>query len=348
VVKGPHVVTLMEVPIPKPQEGEVLVETMSVGICGTDLEIIDGNMGYFTSGMAKFPVILGHEWSGTVVALGADVTGFKIGDRVVGETAVPCWECDFCSSGGYNRCPTRTETGIMNRQGALAEYLTFPVTSLHRISAEVPYQTASLIEPSAVAVNAVRRVDVKDRDVVVFGDGPIGLLVLQVARRCYDARRVVVVGATPHRLNKATELGADAVINVATVKGSDIRSALLPCFGGVLPEICIEATGNVAAASMAVDSVRPGGRVIMLGVFSGQTIPLNLDRVVLEEVSLQGVVGSPGVWPATIKAIEQGKIDPSRIVSHRFRLDQLTEALALLRRRDDNVIKVTIDMTAKK
>eukprot|EP01116_Phalansterium_solitarium_P021881 TRINITY_DN700_c0_g1_i1.p1 TRINITY_DN700_c0_g1~~TRINITY_DN700_c0_g1_i1.p1 ORF type:complete len:252 (+),score=30.32 TRINITY_DN700_c0_g1_i1:35-757(+) len=196
VISGAHTISLQEIPIPSPQDHEVLIKVKAVGICGTDLEVLEGSMGYFTAGKAEFPVVPGHEWSGEVVSAGSKVQDFAVGDRVVGETAVPCWSCDYCASGRYTRCATRTETGIMHRQGACAEFIAFPARSLHRVADSVPFRTAALIEPSAVAVNAVKNSVQPGEFVVVLGDGPIALLVLQAAKNCIGARRVALIGNT--------------------------------------------------------------------------------------------------------------------------------------------------------
>ena len=173
---------------PDPLGPDDAASLLATGICGTDVEIFHGTMPYYTGGMASYPVVPGHEWVGEVVEAGPGVTSFKAGDRVVGECSVGCMTCTTCIAGDYHRCPHRTETGILNRNGGFAEFITFPSLFLHQISPSVPIESAAMVEPAAVAFNGVRRAEVSPHDeVVVFGDGPIGLLVAMMARA--SARR---------------------------------------------------------------------------------------------------------------------------------------------------------------
>ena len=212
VISGPGRADLRDVAPDPLGPGDVRIRLLATGICGTDVEIFDGTMPYFTGGMASYPVIPGHEWVGEVVEAGAAVTAFRPGDRVVGECSVGCMACATCLAGDYHRCAHRTETGILNRNGGFAEEMTFPSLFLHHISPSVPVECAAMVEPAAVAFNGVRRAEVSPRDeVVVFGDGPIGLLVAMMAS-AFGAARITVVGGMPHRLALARTLGADAVV----------------------------------------------------------------------------------------------------------------------------------------
>jgi len=331
VISGPGQAELRTVAPDPPGPGDVLVRLLATGICGTDVEIFDGTMPYFTNGMARYPVIPGHEWVGEVVETGTAVAGFRSGDRVVGECSVGCMACDTCRAGDYHRCAARTETGILNRNGGFAEYVTFPALFLHHIAPSVPIECAAMIEPAAVAFNGVRRAGVSPRDdVAVFGDGPIGLLVAMMAR-AFGAARVTVVGGTPHRLALARALGADAVVDIHATP--DVAAALRDG-GGAAPGVAIEATGNPAAVETAIASVATGGRIVLLGLFAGQrSAGLDLDRLVIGEVSLRGALGSPGVWPDVIRLVESGRIDPSPLVSDTLPLARFVDGIARVKAR---------------
>jgi len=331
-------------------------------LCGTDLELFFGDMSYYTSGLASYPIIPGHEWVGEVVLMGdSDVQSrkqqtctpdstfrgkevIKVGDRVVGETAVPCWSCDTCDSGNYHRCPQRQETGIMNRSGAFANFISAPLRSLHKIDSSVPFTTACLVEPLSVALNALKISGVdggQTRFLVVYGDGPIGLLVLLVAK-AMGVRLVVVVGATPTRLEKAKELGADGVIDVTSLQDKSPVDAIMAFGEGRLGDVVIEATGNPAAVPHALHSVKVGGRLTLLGVFSGKQASLDLDKIVIGDITVRGTIGSPGVWRETIELIESGRVKPAPIVSHTFTLAEYPKALDAVHRRLPGVIKAVI------
>ena len=339
VIAAPKTVRLETRPERPPAPGQVAIRVLGTGICGTDLEIFDGTMPYFTAGMARYPVVPGHEWVGEVLSCGDGVEGFSAGDRVVGECSVGCMRCAVCLSGNYHRCPNRTETGILNRAGAFAEQIEFPALFLHRISARVPIEAAALIEPSAVAFNGVRVAAVTPRDsVAIFGDGPIGLLLLQMAR-AFGARSVGVVGGTPRRLALAERLGADFTVDIA---GGRPGPRIVEAFGGERPSVIIEATGNPAAVNEAVACVQPGGRVVLLGLFAGRKADgVDLDRIVTGDITLRGALGSPGIWPDVIALVESGRVDPAALVSDRLPLESFEKGIGMVAARA--AVKVVIE-----
>ncbi|MCX5516706.1 hypothetical protein C3941_17645 [Kaistia algarum] len=339
VINGPKRVAIEEFPDVSPAPGQVSIRVLATGICGTDVEIFDGTMPYFTSGMAHYPVVPGHEWVGEVLACGDGVEGFAAGDRVVGECSVGCMHCAVCLSGRYHQCPNRTETGILGRRGGFAERIEFPALFLHRISKSVPLQAAALIEPAAVAFNGVRLAAVSPRDdVAIFGDGPIGLLLLMMAR-AFGARRVSVVGATPHRLALAERLGADAAIDVADGR---VAERLAEIGDGRRPGVVIEATGNPAAVNAAIAAIAPGGRLILQGLFAGRKADgIDLDRIVTSDIEIRGALGSPGIWPDVIALVETGRVDPGALVTERLKLSEFERGIGLVTSR--SAVKVVVE-----
>ncbi|OLT14667.1 hypothetical protein BJF78_17695 [Pseudonocardia sp. CNS-139] len=157
VLTGPGALELRAVPRPEPGPGDLLVHPDAVGVCGTDLELFSGAMTYLASGFTAYPIVPGHEWTGVVAAVGAGVTGFAAGDRVVGECAIGCGVCPRCAAGSHHLCPDRTETGIARRAGGMAGHLVFPAASAHRLPAGADPADAALVEPLSVAYRAVRR-----------------------------------------------------------------------------------------------------------------------------------------------------------------------------------------------
>lgn len=330
VISGPGQAALHEVELPAPANDEVRVRVLATGCCGTDVELLEGTMPYFASGMGKYPLIPGHEWTGEIDELGSDVHGFRVGDRVVGECSCGCMRCERCRAGNYHRCAYRTETGVLNRAGGFAEYMNFPATFLHRISKQVPLESACLVEPAAVAFNGVRKAQVTPTDdVAIFGDGPIGLLLVMMAR-AFSARSVTLVGASAQRLAIGSKLGADMLINL----NERPASASLGEGRDIAPSVIIEATGNPASILEAVNSAAPGARLVLQGIFAGRTLNnLNIDRVVINEISVQGALGSPGLWPDVIRLIERGRVNPSQLVTEMLRLDQYHRAMQMVRER---------------
>lgn len=331
MISGPGRAEVTEVAAPPLASEEVRIKVLATGCCGTDVELFEGTMPYLTSGLARYPVIPGHEWVGEVCEVGAEVRGFEVGDRVVGECSCGCMRCERCHAGHYHRCAYRTETGILNRAGAFAEYLNFPAMFLHRVSKDVSVESACLIEPAAVAFNGVRRAEVSPRDdVAIFGDGPIGLLLLMMAK-AFGARSVALVGATAERLALGAKLGADVIVNVREESAS---VALTRHGHEALPSVILEATGNPASIVEAVNAIAPGGRIVLQGIFAGQKLDgLDLDRIVVNEVTVQGALGSPGVWPDVIRLIESGRINPGVLVTEVLGLGDYHGAIERVKRR---------------
>ena len=331
VIEGPHRAILRDIALDHLPAAQVRVQVLATGVCGTDVELLEGSMPYLTSGQAKYPFIPGHEWVGEVSDVGADVTGFAVGDRVVGECSCGCMRCERCQMGQYHRCASRTETGVLNRPGAFAEYIDFPALFLHRVSKDIPVESACLIEPAAVAFNGVRRAAVSPQDdVAILGDGPVGLLLLMMAK-VFGARSLTLIGASAERLAMARKLGADAIVNV---REESAVAALAHGNRGTLYSVVIEATGNPHAIHDAANVVAPGGRIILQGIFAGQKLDgLELDRIVVNEVTIQGVLGSPAVWPDVIRLIESGRIDPGVLVTDELGLVDYLSAIDRVKRR---------------
>jgi len=330
-VKGPKVAELVELPAPKFTESEVAIDILAVGICGTDIEIIDGNMAYYTSGQANYPIVIGHEWVGAVTALGADVSGFEVGDHVVGEVSIGCRSCPQCLSGAYHRCPNRTETGVMERDGGLAEKIVCPAWSIHKISKDISVGAAALVEPTAIAYNGVRLAGVSPGKIVaIIGDGPIGLLLLQVSK-AFAADKVVVIGADNERLALAATFGADAVIDSRTENVLDLVNSTLE---GKLVDVVFEASGNPKGLDSAIDIASPGAIIVLQGL-CGCRPPsgFDLDSIVVNDLTLRGALGSPGIWPEVVGLIESGRVDPAKIVSHDMPMSKFEDALQIVKSR---------------
>jgi L-iditol 2-dehydrogenase len=330
MVSGANSTSIVNIPTDSLAPAEILVRILATGICGTDVEIVTGTMAYFTAGLASYPVIPGHEWVGEIVKLGSEVDTVAIGDRVVGECSIGCMKCERCRLGNYHRCVSRTETGILNRKGGFAEFITFPAAFAHKISTDVPIEVACLVEPTAVAFNGVRLGEVTPgTSVAVFGDGPIGLLLAQMAR-VFGAQSVVLIGMNPERLRFADRIGASMVLDASR---EDINFMLLKHLGE-LPSVVIEATGNPAAVVSAIQATAPGGKLVLQGLFAGQPVSgLDLDRVVVGDISIRGALGSPGVWPQVVRLIESSRIDPRVIISDIMRLSDFDKGVDLVRER---------------
>ncbi len=335
---GPGDCRLEEIDTPEPGPEEVLVKVKAVGICATDVEIYDGVMFFFTSGRSRTPITPGHEWSGEVVSLGAEVTGFKPGDRVCGECSIGCRQCDFCKKGLYNLCPDRTETGILNRDGAFAEYIAFPFHYLHQCN-DLSFEQACCIEPIGVAVYAVKRSRVSPEDiVVVFGVGPIGLFIVQVAR-AYGAGKVIAIDLIDDRCELALSQGADAAINPSR---EDAVQCLAELTHGRMADVVFESSGKAAALESIPALLAPGGRVGVVGLTGGERVNLDFDPLVVNNITLRGTVGGPNCWNEAIDLVGRGQVVPA--ITHRLPLSQFTKAITLTKTKQDGAVKVILTL----
>lgn len=325
LLTGPGQLHLAEVSARTPGSTELVIRPDAVGICGTDLELLAGTMAYLADGFARYPLVPGHEWTGIVTAVGAEVAGLSLGDRVVGECSIGCGCCTRCAEGAYHLCPRRRETGIVGQDGALATTLVFPAAAAHRVPKTVPREDAALVEPLAVAYRALRRVGVGPDDALgVVGAGTIGLLCALTAR-ALGVAAVHVLEADPARRRRA------AALNLSVVSEPD----------GRLPRV-VDASGTPAGASAALRLCSEGGTVGLVGLTGSDATAVDLDSIVVRDITLHGCLGSPHVWPDVIELVAQGAVRPSVLVTHRFPLEDVAAAFELAARRDVGLGKILV------
>jgi L-iditol 2-dehydrogenase len=323
---------------PIPSADEALIRIRAVAICGTDLEILLGTMFYYTNGLAHYPIIPGHEWSGEVIAVGSTVSNVQVGDRVVGECTVACGSCDDCRRGWYNLCPNRRETGILNLDGGFAELMAFPASFLHKIDG-ISYAEASMVETTAIAVYAIQQAKVTPADrVAILGPGPVGLQALQVAR-AFGARQVVTIGGRSSRRQLAEQLGAEEAL---ATDDPDLQQRVQSLTGNRGYDVVIEATGNPTVTRSLLNYIRPHGRIVMTGLFNSQKGELDLDALVTNNITLQGSLGSPNVWDDTIHLLEMGVVRAAPLISHRFSLAEVKSAMRLMASKQPDLVKVVL------
>ncbi len=303
--KEPHSVELREVPIPEIGEEDVLFKVQAVGICGSDLHQYAGKQSW----PVNYPVVLGHEFAGFVAKTGSRVTGFQEGDRVVSETAaVLPSDSAFIRQGLYNLDPKRLGFGY-GVNGAMAPYVKVPARCLHRVPSALALEKAALTEPCCVAYNAVCvHSHIRPGDsVAVIGPGPIGLLCASMAKLC-GAGYLVVVGipADAKRLTVAKAIGADMTLGG---QGEDVAEWVKNFGDGYGLDLVIDAAGVSASLKLALDMVRPGGRITKVG-WGPQPLNFSLDPLVQKAVTLQGSYSHNWpIWEKVISLLASGKID---------------------------------------
>ncbi len=341
VVKGPMDISFVEKETGQPGAGEALIKVKAAGLCGTDAEVLGATLIYYTSGMAKLPITPGHEWSGEIVALGPDVTGFKVGDHVTGECTVNCGHCSQCVSGHANLCPNRTETGVMNRDGGYAEYITFPVTHLHKFS-KLSFEEAAVIEPSCISVNSVIRGKVGPRDnVLVIGPGPIGLLAAQAAKNVFGAKRVILSGTRDERLVRAKNY-TDGVINI---RREDLKERIKELTNGEGIDVVLEAAGAPSSFDDIKGILRPAARIVLCGFFGSKQAHCDWDYISTNDIEIIGSLSSPGIWDFVIECLESGRMSADNVISHVLPMkskDEFMTAFDIMESRKENVCKIVL------
>ena len=271
--KGVGFIEVRDVQEPRPASGEVKIKIAACGVCGSDIHVRHDTFPYWP------PVILGHEFAGTIVELGPDCKYTKLGERVVAEPHTrACGQCHLCRTGNIQICPEKRSPG-WGIDGGMTEYICYPERLLHRIPKAMTWDQAAVVEPTANAVtDLLERTGVIAGDfVVVQGPGPIGLTVAMVARAA-GAREVAIIGTTGDvelRLAKARELGFDNLINIGE---SDPIEVILDQTSGLGADVVVECSGSPEAIPVTVDLVRKMGRICVIGLTGGKNVELPWDK----------------------------------------------------------------------
>ncbi|HEX6794536.1 MAG TPA: alcohol dehydrogenase catalytic domain-containing protein [Casimicrobiaceae bacterium] len=321
--------------IPHPRAGprEMVIRIGACGICASDCKCWSGaKMFWGGNGAAswvKAPVVPGHEFFGYVEELGegaAEHFDVTIGDRVIAEQIVPCERCRYCRSGKYWMCEVHNIFGFQREvaDGGMAQYMRIPATALvHRIPPELPLEDAAIIEPLACAIHAVTRGDIQLDDVVVIaGAGPIGLMMVQVAK-LKTPRKLVVIDMVDERLALARRYGADVTINP---KNDDALGIVKRLTSGYGCDVYIEATGSPSGATQGLELIRKLGRFVEFSVFGKDTTAdwsIIGDR---KELDVRGAHLGPYCYPIAIDLLSRGLVTSKGIVTHDYPLERWDEA----------------------
>ena len=328
---------LADVPEPEVAPNEALVQVRACGICGSDVHGYDGSTGRRIP-----PVIMGHEASGVISRVGSEVEGLSEGDRVTFDSMISCGRCYFCGEGRPNLCDNRRVLGVScdeyRRDGAFAEYVNVPQHIIHKIPDDVSFEHAAMVEPVSVAVHAVNITPLGLADsALVVGAGMIGLLTVQ-ALRAAGCGRIISVDLEDDRLALARRAGADETINS---RGADVAAVVREMTDGRGVDVALEAVGAAPTVKMAVDSVRKGGSVTLIGNVS-PTVEFGLQSVVTREVSLFGSCASSNDYPACLELMSRGVIDVAPMLSAAAPLDRGPEMFERLYNKEPNLTKVIL------
>jgi L-iditol 2-dehydrogenase len=331
VLTGPKQFALVDLPVPTPGPGEVLIRVTAVGLCGSDLHSYrEANIGG-TAVPAGY--ILGHEFGGIVAALGAGVTDRRIGQRVAVDPAVPCGHCEYCINGRMNLCQAMVFTGHPPHLGALREFMAHPAHATTPIPDSISDADAALLEPLGVALHALDLAQVQlGESVAIQGCGSIGLMMVQLARAA-GAGRILALDVLQERLDLACRLGATEAELV--YPGQAIEAEPV--------HVVLEATGSSEAMQRSVDIARVGGRIVYVGIPDGDRVAFRASTARRKELLVQFARRMKHMYPRTIALVDTGVVDLKPIHTHTLPLREISRAFALFSERQDHAIKVIVN-----
>lgn len=338
VIERPHEASWVEVETPTPAAGDVLVRSHAAGVCRTDLEMFTG--GLTDPRWVRFPLVPGHEWTGTIAELGEGVTEFEVGDRVVCEGMIPCNRCRRCKEGSTQLCLNYDQIGF-TREGGYGEYVRAPRHVVHRLPQDVSFAAGVLIEPASCVLRGLERARPRPGDTIgVIGVGTLGSLAVALARLSSPGA-LVAYGMREEELEMARRLGATATVHVAD---EDAVAATRGLVGTGL-DLVVETAGAAAAVDLATQLVRPGGRVVLLGIAgAGRMLEIPADRIMFADMDVIGSCSYPtSSWSNVVRLLEHGLVDFEPIVTHRFPAAQFADAFAVLEERRGTVAKVLLE-----
>ena len=336
VYHGPKDMTIENWELPTPAPGQVRLRTAFCGICGSD---VHGWLGI--TGRRTPPMVMGHELSGIVDALGEGVTGWKIGDRVTVQPTFSCNSCDYCKEGLNNICPTREFMGALSCNGAFMDAFCVPAENLCKLPDNLSLEVGALIEPFAVAYRGVRHAgDISGKTVMICGAGTIGLMVLKVCKML-GAKTIVIVDLSDDRLKLAKQHGADVLINGK----SDISAALTAHGIRDQIDVAIEAVGVSPTVQQTVDFVKTRGQIIWIGN-SAPMVSLNMQTVVTRELNIQGsYIYTDADFRECVRLLSEQPQDFTGIISQVISVEEAGAVFEELSQGATAKIKVLVDMT---
>lgn len=337
LLNEPYDIEIKEVDVPEIGPEDVLVKVMAVGVCGSDVHYYaHGSVGEF---VVKEPLILGHECSGKVVAVGAEVTNFQEGDRVAIEPGVPCGRCEHCREGKYNLCSHVVFLATPPVDGAFCQYLSHPADFLYHIPDDLTYEQATLNEPFSVGLQACKRAQVKaGSTVVIMGMGPVGLMTV-LAAKSFGATRIIVSDLEEKRLEEAKELGATHTINI---KDDDVLERIEAITGGKGVDYAIETAGNPTALKNSVSALKNGGTLAIVGLTQQDEVGFNAPWIANHELNIVGVFRYENTYEMGIDLLSNTTSDLDTMFTDFYDLEDTKEAMERTRTNKSGSIKVIV------
>jgi len=331
-IDRPSSIQSVQMDIPAPRSDEVLVRVDTVGICGSDVELLAGTR---PEAFSAYPIVPGHEWAGRIAELGTSVTGLQVDDAVVAEGFRNCEMCPACRAGHTNLCSREyAETGFTH-QGAFAEYVAVPARLVHQLPPDADLSAAAAIEPAACVAEGLLNVEHHTGlDVAVIGLGTLGMIAIEMLKLDRPAR-LVAIGTRPSRLRLAESLGAGQTIDASdNAAMTSVRAAF---------DIVFEAASRPHAAATALSLARRGGSVVLAGIYAPGPPNVESNVIAVNQLTVRGVFGaSHRAWDWIIDLFARGCLDLGGLITHRLPLGDFASAFALLADRQADALKVQL------
>ncbi|KAG0169216.1 hypothetical protein DFQ30_003851 [Apophysomyces sp. BC1015] len=345
VLNKPNDISLEPRGIPELGPGDVLVDIKVTGICGSDVHYwVHGAIGSFK---LEKPMVLGHESSGVIAAVGEGVKNLKVGDRVALEPGVPCRTCDMCKGGRYNLCPEMIFAATPPYDGTLCRYYRQPADFCFKLPDHVSLEEGALIEPLSVGIHATRRANVSSGDrVFIFGAGPVGLLCAAAAKAA-GAAHITIADLVPSRLEFAkTYCTNNQILLARSAPGEPNIEYARRTAASILEteepaDVVMDCTGAETCVQMSILLARNGGSVVLVGMgASVQSIPIA--EVSAREVDVKGIFRYCNTYPMAVKALASGSIDVKPLITHSYPFHEAVEAFKHVKENRDGAVKVQI------
>ncbi|MEI7615552.1 MAG: zinc-binding dehydrogenase [Actinomycetota bacterium] len=339
---GPKDLRWMEVDVPQIGENDVLIKVKFCGVCGTDQAIYSGDSSFWEAGLIHVPMTFGHEYSGVISAIGKNVSNFKIGDRVVADTGVSCGICDFCRQGNYLSCAKMRSVGTVNaHDGGYAEYTVMPERHVFMLPDNISFEQGAMVEPVATGLWSIEvgKINMGD-NVVIVGTGPIGLGAVPFAVFS-GAKKVILVGRKDFKLELGKKFGADDTIN--TTK-EDLYARVKELTGGAGADVIVEASGSLDMLSESIRMSNNNCRIACVAFYEKPVEKLNLDSMILRNISLLPVAGSPNMMPIVIKMMSCGKVDFTPMITQVMPLKDAEKGINDLKDNSAARIKILLEI----
>lgn len=323
-LKAAEGIWMMDVPKPELGHNDIMIKIRKTAICGTDVHIY--NWDEWSQKTIPVPMVVGHEYVGEIVAIGQEVKGYKIGERVSGEGHITCGHCRNCRGGRTHLCRNTTGVGV-NRTGAFAEYLVIPAFNAFKIPDNISDELAAIFDPFGNAVHTALSFDLVGEDVLVSGAGPIGIMAAAVCKHV-GARNVVITDVNEYRLDLARKMGVTRAVNVSKENLTDVMSELGMTEGF---DVGLEMSGAPPAFRAMLSTMNHGGKIAMLGI-PPSDMAIDWNQVIFKGLFIKGIYGREmfETW-YKMAALLQSGLDLSPIITHRFGIDDFQKGFDAMR-----------------